>query len=51
MGNIDLGAEGEADFREQMEISGLTFGQGGHIFKVDLKLAEVGRKSDSEAKS
>lgn len=39
MGNIDSGAEGEADFRGQMEISGITFGRGGHISKVDLKEA------------
>ena len=37
MGNIDLGGEGEGDFRGQMEDKGITCGQGGHFSTVDLK--------------
>jgi len=39
-GHIDLGGEGEAGCRGQMEDRGIRFGQGGHISAADFKEAD-----------
>lgn len=39
MENIDLGGEGEGDFRGQVEDRDITFGQKEHISTVDFKEA------------